>query len=556
LRRTVTAVLFFLTAASVFAADTQRYIVLTSSPVLREINGRARIQDAENNVFVEPRNVAAFRNIGGFAADLTADEVRALRRTRGVREVEEVIERRAFAESRNYFGQTIPWGIDSVRARDAWVGPRGTDVNVVVIDTGIDPKHPDLAAIYAGGVSMVPGNANPMDDASHGTHVAGTIAAADDGVGVVGVAPGVKLWAVKVLNADGVGNNEWITRGIDWVVTKKNELGGHWVINMSLGSKTASTAEGAIIAKAVNAGIIVVAASGNESENGIVAPVAYPAAYPNVVTVGAIGEDRGIASFSNQGPQMDLVAPGVNVLSSVPVGTTGGGWIRRADGSILPGIAVEGAPYAAINGEYVYCGNGVNPSDYPASVRGKIALVKRGPSTNTTTATHANKVRNAKQAGAIGVVIFTDERAMSAATLLAVDDPTSWTHDFQFLPTIGLPDNAAGEALAAQKTGTLSFLTEADSYDRYQGTSMSAPHVAGAAALLWSMAPSATPDQVRKALVDSASDLGPAGMDNTYGYGLLNVFEAAKLLAPELFNTPAKPSNPQPTTGRPLGRRR
>src|SRR6185503_15410643 len=150
MRRTVISFVVLLLTASAFAEGTQRYFVGTRSIVGDEGGIRRLYRDADSQA--QPRGVVTFRNINAFAADLTDDEVRALKRSPEVSYVEPVVEMHAFtAPVRNYNGQTIPAGIDVVRAREAWVGGRGMGTNVVVIDTGVDYKHPDVKGIYAGG---------------------------------------------------------------------------------------------------------------------------------------------------------------------------------------------------------------------------------------------------------------------------------------------------------------------------------------------------------------------------------------------------------------------
>src|SRR5574342_633944 len=160
-----------------------------------------RLQTMIRDVEVTPRarSVESFALIRGFAADLTDEEAAALRQKPDVSYIEPVIERHALevggiqsdADVANPFGQVVPFGVDMVRARDVWPVTRGEGINVVVIDTGIDKTHPDLAGVYAGGYNTYDKSDNPLDDNGHGTHVAGTIAAADNNIGVVGIAPGV-----------------------------------------------------------------------------------------------------------------------------------------------------------------------------------------------------------------------------------------------------------------------------------------------------------------------------------------------------------------------------
>ena len=532
--RTTAAALVILFSTSLFAGDAQQYLVATRRPfahgALKEI--RQSIASGDVTGFR-----AAF---DGFAATLTESEVAKLRASSEVRWIEPVIERYAVAQTRNTSGQTMPYGVNLVQAPDAWAGQRLDAVNVAVLDTGIDYRHPELAAYYAGGYNVFKSDATPLDDGGHGTHVAGTIAAADNNVGVVGLAPGVRLWAVKVLNGAGAGNTGTIVGGIDWVVEKKKEVGGNWIINLSLGSPTASPAEREAVNRATAAGILIVAASGNESTHLAKAPVIYPAAYPSVIAVGAIDETESVASFSNHGPELDLVAPGVAVLSTVPVNSNFVSTITtpareyRAD-------AFDKSGLGSIKGEYVFCGMG-HPNQFPPSVRGRIAVIKRGE------LTFANKASNAYQAGATAVVIYNDVNTQVITwTLVSESDPWSWNYKWE-IPVVAML-KTDGEALLRENPAAVSVEVVADDYAFYNGTSMASPHVAGAAALLWSFAPQAKPSDIVSALTATAIDRGPRGVDPGYGAGVLNVFGAAQLLAPSAFDSKG------PTTGRSIGKR-
>jgi subtilisin family serine protease len=213
--------------------------------------------------------------------------------------------------------QSIPWGINKIQARDANLINRGNGVVVCVVDTGIDTSHPDLLGQVIGGQNFVVsrGRIDPTrykDDNGHGTHVSGTIAALDNNIGVVGVAPEAKLLAMKVLNSKGSGSYSAIAEGIRACISK----GAH-VISMSLGGSSDSTTLHSAISDAATAGIVIVAAAGNES-----GPVSYPAKYSEVLAVSATDSSNKIASFSNTGPEVDYAAPGVAVTSTV----AGGGY--------------------------------------------------------------------------------------------------------------------------------------------------------------------------------------------------------------------------------------
>jgi serine protease len=521
--------LVFTTAA--FAADAQRYLVATKHPF-----GPGTLTALRDGVDqpVEPRDVYGFRSFRGFAATLTADELAALQASSEVRWIEPVVTRRAFDIQPNLLGQTVPLGVVDTGARAANAARRAGVVNVAVIDTGIDYRHTDLRDAYAGGFNAFDGTENALDDDHHGTHVSGIITALDNGIGVLGVAPGVRLWGVKVLDSTGHGTSEQILRGLDWVEEQKEKRGGNWIVNMSLGSDSHSTAEREAFQRAADAGILIFAATGNSSTKNTPAPVAYPAAYPSVNAVGAIDAARELATFSNQGPELDFVAPGVKVLSTMPVGSNYLSFIYDGNEAQLVRF-VNGTATGTFSGEYVYCGVG-GPGDFPASVNGKIALVKRGGGI-----TFADKTIAAMNAGAKAVVIFNNDDSTKPWTLQS-DDPVQW-------PLVLRLTLEAGEALAAKGSGPLLVSYDLYDYDESSGTSMACPHVAGAAALLWMLAPDAAGETIVNTLKATAIDLGAPGQDDRYGMGMIDIHAAARRLAPSAFA-------PAPSTGRAPGRRR
>ena len=554
MKKIAVAFLFLFVAGSVFAASpTQRYVVAT-----RRVTPLAQAKQIITDLApgMEPRNVDTYENFPAFAADLTAEEAAALQKSAAVRYVEPVAERHALDfggaqtsldVSRNLFAQVVPLGLDAVHARDVWPVTRGEGINVAIIDTGIDYTHPDLAPAYAGGYNAITKTNDPMDDNGHGSHVAGTIAAADNDIGVVGVAPGVKIWSVKVLKANGSGTTDAEIAALDWVISKKAAIGGNWVVNLSLGSTTFNQAEKDAFQRAVAAGLVICAASGNESTADVPAAVDYPAAYPNVLAIGAIDSTtRQIASFSNQGPEVALVGPGVNVLSTVLKGTGSIAGVQSSSGSFT-GAMLTGSAKGTLSGKYVYCGIG-NTSDFPASVAGNIALIKRG------SLTFNQKTRNALAAGAKAVVIFNSDSTALTFTLIPTDgsDPSAAT--FNWPITVALTQ-ADGQKLADAGTGTITVTAQTDDYDVYSGTSMATPHATAVAALAWAAAPNVDAGQLRAALKNTADDLGAPGYDMVFGYGELNALNAAKTLAPAKFGSQSTPPPPTPHPGRKVLRR-
>lgn len=209
---------------------------------------------------------------------------------------------------------TSDWGVRAVGTPLAQKrGNLGQRVRVAVVDTGIDLTHPNLRV--AGGTNILDPNASYSDDNGHGTHIAGIIGA--QGLrGVTGVAPDASLYSVKVMGADGTGQISDVIAGLEWALTNKMQ-----VVNLSLGSHAASRALEQALIRARTDGLVVVAASGNTGNTtGKGNTLEVPGRYPSVLTVGAVGPTLTRAVFSSTGKELDLVAPGVNILSTFPGG--------------------------------------------------------------------------------------------------------------------------------------------------------------------------------------------------------------------------------------------
>lgn len=202
--------------------------------------------------------------------------------------------------------QTLPWGIARIGSISAHLFSRGSGVTVCVVDTGVDLDHPDLKQNIVGGVNTINTRSSADDDNGHGTHVSGIIAAIDNAIGVIGVAPDAKIFAAKALNRQGTGWASDLAEGIYECINR-----GTRVVNMSWGSSSPSTTIYNAIVSAYNAGLVLVGAAGNEA-----ASVIYPAAFSEVLAVSAIDSNMQLASFSNYGPEIDFTAPGVNINST------------------------------------------------------------------------------------------------------------------------------------------------------------------------------------------------------------------------------------------------
>jgi subtilisin family serine protease len=544
MQRFTLALGFCLLATPVFAGSAAtRYIVMTQ-PSSREASIRLLQTDGRD------RDVREFGQIDGFAATLTPSEVAELRRSPYVRFVSPVVERHlvdapaapfrpATDVSIYQLKQTVPYGIDLVHARDVWPVTRGgsDSVNVAILDTGIDFHHPELTAALRGGYNAFARNDNILDDNKHGTHIAGTIAAADNNIGVVGVAPAARIWAVKVLDQNGNGSDESLIAGLDWVLAKKQMRGGNWIVSLSLGSNSSSAAEEDAIHRSIEAGVFIIAAAGNSGFDSI----DYPARDVGVFAIGAVDNESVLARFSNYGTRLDVVAPGVSVLSTVPLGAAAVADVTAGD-SILNASPLEGSPRGDVSAPFVSCGVG-QVADFPPSVTGSIAVIRRGE------ITFNQKVRNAKAAGAKGVVILgrqTDTDDPSGWTLIrncsATCDDQNADKAFAWPLTVGLT-YATGEKLLA-KSGPIAESYRGEDYEMLSGTSMATPHVSAVAALLWSLAPRATVADLKRAIEMTTRDLGKPGYDPYYGYGLVDALAAAKQIAPSAFGLPDPPPPP------------
>lgn len=203
--------------------------------------------------------------------------------------------------------QVLPWGVDRIDAEKAWTAATGFGVKVAVLDTGISLSHPDLKGNIGGGYNTIDPSRAAEDLNGHGSHVAGIIAAVNNGIGVVGVAPVVSLYAVQVLSAAGSGYCSDIIEGIGWSADN-----GMKVANMSFGGSQACPGEIDALDQAVAVGVTLVAAAGNNSGGS----VDWPARHDKVIAVSATNADNQFAFFSSAGAEVDLAAPGVSIYST------------------------------------------------------------------------------------------------------------------------------------------------------------------------------------------------------------------------------------------------
>ena len=211
--------------------------------------------------------------------------------------------------------QYMPWGTDRVFGPEkypfaTWNYSTGQGIGIAVLDTGIDREHIDLPAI-SGGFTVIDNSDYGVDDHGHGTHVAGTISALDNDLGVVGISPAVGLYSVKVMDASGKGTYACLINGIEWA--DQNNIP---IINMSLGGSSYSLALKNAVDVAYDNGALLIASAGNGGQS--TDNVLYPARFESVIAVSAANANNGISSISSSGPSVELIAPGENILSTLP----------------------------------------------------------------------------------------------------------------------------------------------------------------------------------------------------------------------------------------------
>lgn len=254
---------------------------------------------AEDTLDINVDIIDEYDYIDVLAVELDPEDVDALSEEAGISFIEEDIELS--------IQQTVPWGITRVQAPAVHNrGVTGSGVRVAILDSGIS-THSDLT--IRGGASFVPGEPTTADLNGHGTHVAGTVAALNNSIGVIGVAPSADLYAVKVLGANGRGSVSGIAQGLEWAAANNMHIA-----NMSLGSDAPSTTLERAVNYATSQGVLVIAATGNNGSGS----VGYPARYANAMAVGATDQNNRRANFSQYGTGIDIVAPGVNVQSTYP----------------------------------------------------------------------------------------------------------------------------------------------------------------------------------------------------------------------------------------------
>jgi type VII secretion-associated serine protease mycosin len=217
------------------------------------------------------------------------------------------------------------WNLRKIGTEQAWDVTTGSpDLIVAVLDTGVDSSHPDLAGRLVPGYDFLNDNPDPADDGGHGTHNAGVIGAAtNNGVGISGMTWQTRIMPLKVLNSGGVGPDAVIAKGIAYAVDH-----GARVINMSFGSATTSQTLSTAVRYAYDKGALLVAAAGNTAklDNAVI----YPAAFEQVLAVGATDESDKVADFSQHHPYVGVSAPGMHIVSTFWRGAGYGSYVSAS----------------------------------------------------------------------------------------------------------------------------------------------------------------------------------------------------------------------------------
>lgn len=487
------APLALLCATTAFAQDDGRYMVK-----FRDFNGAAHAVAAAGGRVVHElgpqRAVAAY---------LPAPALDALRRNPNVEYVE--------VDPRRYpMAQVKPYGISLVQADDpAFSSANQAGVMVCVIDSGYQRAHEDLQDSNVTGTNDS-GSGNWFEDScGHGSHVAGTIAALNNTVGVIGVAGGgsINLHIEKVFSGSDCAwaySSSLVTALNRCRTAATNASGKKLVVNMSLGGNVSSRTEQSAFQTAYDAGVLSVAAAGNDGSTR----KSYPASYASVISVAAVDSNKIVADFSQKNDAVELAAPGVGVLSTTPFKPAS----LSANGVTWLGANIDGSARTDVSGTLVDGGRCLAT----ASWSGKVVLCERGD------VSFADKVNNVKLGGGAGAVIYNNVPGGFAGTLNGTST----------IPAISISQED-GRAALALGTAAASLINSAgvgNGYESYDGTSMATPHVAGVAALVWGNDTSKTNAQIRDALQKSALDLGAAGKDNSYGFGLVQAKAAVDYL--------------------------
>ncbi|MBA6379879.1 MULTISPECIES: S8 family serine peptidase [unclassified Colwellia] len=443
---------------------------------------------------------AEFPDVNMISAELSSSQAMNLAMDDNVEYVEEDLPRR-------FMAQTVPYGIGMVQADqvdDMIASANAGGKKICIIDSGLDLPHEDMGA--QGGTitgTSNSGTGNWYDQGGpHGTHVAGTIAALNNGIGVRGViGTDPNLHIIKVFNAAGWGYSSTLVSAINDCVSN-----GADVINMSLGGSGSSTSEQNGIQAAYDAGVLLIAAAGNDGVATATTDLeSFPASYDAVMSVAAVDSNKALADFSQKNSQVEISGPGVDVYSIYPEGS----------GSVVE-VSVANVGYTANAMENQGQATGslydfATGETIDTGAAGSVCLIQRG------NISFYDKVKACQDSGGVGAILYNNAPGSFGGTL---GDANATS-----IPSVTVSDTD-GAAMKNNIGLSASINIGAGNYGKMSGTSMASPHVAGVAALVWSHHPSCTNVEIRNVLNSSAQDLGAAGRDVKFGYGLAQTKDA------------------------------
>lgn len=476
----------------------KRYIVKYKSGTTSAVMGSEGEMShlTQSRMFNLGINNAQFKpSLNAVVTPLTSAQLQTLQEDSDVEYVEEDLPRRLMS-------QDIPYGISLVQADqvdDMVASAASGGKKICVIDSGLDLPHEDMGS-NGGTISGTNdrGTGNWFEHGGpHGTHVAGTIAALNNGIGVRGViGTDPSMHIIKVFNASGWGYSSELVDAVN-----KCQSAGADVVNMSLGGAGSSTTERNGMQAAADAGMLLIAAAGNDGVLSNPTDLeSFPASYDSVMSVGGVDKNKDLYTSSQKNSQVEIAAPGVDVQSTYPEGD--GSSVSLTVNSISydtnamenQGV-VTASLYDFATGEAT--DNGAN---------GKVCLIQRGA------ISFHDKVKNCEDSGGVGAIIYNNAAGSFSGTLGDSNQTT--------IPSLTVTD-VAGAAMLADAGTSAAINISPGNYGKMTGTSMASPHVAGVAALVWSHHPSCTAAQIRTVLTATAEDLGAPGRDVQFGHGLV-----------------------------------
>ncbi len=258
----------------------------------------------------------------------------------------------------------IDWGQKLVGLPTAWKQTRGQGIDIAVLDTGCDLRHPDLQDAILATKDFTGSRFGVSDVHGHGTHCASVIAARADGRGIRGGASASKLLIGKVLGDAGAGSDQSVAAGINWAARQ-----GADVISLSLGSTVSSKTIHNAIINATEQGCFVICAAGNSGRQD---DVNYPGRWSETIAVAAVDEDGRVARYSSRGPQIDIAAPGSNILGAAP----GGGYVRMS-GTSMAAPLVAAVVALTLSRHKQLGANAATPISSIADLRNELARTAR-----------------------------------------------------------------------------------------------------------------------------------------------------------------------------------